>query len=118
MAKKAMTEDQINKIHLQEEPELPRKTFANIFEETIEAKYGGTRENYRTFWPLKLDTQAPSSYQKSRLISVKDYGEMHFKGLLQKKKVSAVLLEESERLLKDEAWEREANELRQHQLAR
>jgi hypothetical protein len=31
MAKKAMTEDQINKIHLQEESELPRKAFANIF---------------------------------------------------------------------------------------
>ena len=35
MAKKAMTEDQINKIHLQEEAELPRQAFTNIFEQDI-----------------------------------------------------------------------------------
>jgi hypothetical protein len=116
MAKRVMTEDQINKIHLQEEAELPKKAFTNIFEETIEKKYGGLREDMATFWPLLVEHQMPSSYQRSRLISVKEYGEMYFNGLLQKKKISSTLLEESHRLLK-ECEEREANEERQRKLA-
>ena len=80
---------------------MPRKAFANIFEESIERKYGGLHEDLTNFWPLRVERQQPSSYQKSRLISVKEYGEMHMNGSLQKKKVSAALLEESRRIQKE-----------------
>ena len=70
MVKKAMTEDQINKIHLQEESELPGQAFTNIFQETIEKKYGGFHDDYKEFWPPIAVHQEISSYQRGRLITV------------------------------------------------
>ena len=70
MVKKAMTEDQINKIHLQEESELPGQAFTNIFQETIEKKYGGFHDDYKEFWPPIAEHQEISSYQRGRLITV------------------------------------------------
>lgn len=48
------------------------QAFSTIFQEEIEKKYGGYREDITDFWPIKMThTRRPNSYQRTRLISVK-----------------------------------------------
>lgn len=74
MVKKAMTEDQINKIVLTEDSHLPRDAFRELFEDDIEAKYGGKRPDFQEYWPPQPTNRVPTPQQAARLVSVKEYG--------------------------------------------